>query len=85
MQRILVTGMSGVGKSTVAGRLSETPHNDDGLVWSDGGRMRLLPQEVNRHAVTPVRRLIGMWEVDPADMSDLGVRWIGTASTSYSG
>lgn len=38
----------------------ETPHNDDGLVWSGGGRLRLLPQEVNRHAVTRVRRLIGM-------------------------
>jgi hypothetical protein len=42
----------------------ETPHSDDGLVWSDGGRLRLLPQEINRHAVTRVRRLIGEWEVD---------------------
>jgi hypothetical protein len=42
----------------------ETPHDDDGLVWSDGGRLRLLPQEIKGHAVTRVRRLIGDWEVD---------------------
>jgi hypothetical protein len=67
----------------------ETPHNDDGFVWSDGGRLRLLPHEVNRHAVTRVRRLIGMWEVDPTDMSDLArtsaSAGSGSASTSYSG
>ena len=64
----------------------KTPHNDDGLVWSDGGRLRSLPQEVNRHAVTRVRRPIGMWEVDPTDMSDLARTSVsagpGLASTS---
>lgn len=62
MKRVLVTGMSGVGKSTVAGRLSELGYK---VVDTDEGGFSLVDERGEQHwDVDRIRRLLATEDAD---------------------
>ena len=62
MQRILLTGMSGVGKSAVAARLVELGYK--AVDTDDGGFSRADESGVQRWDVDRIRRLLATEDVD---------------------